>query len=51
LIERSGNEKFLQREDQVMIINLGTAEERGPDCIAIIGRALDQGRERIAVIV
>ncbi len=40
-----------QREDQVMLINLGPADGRGHDCIETIGRALNKDLDKIAVIV
>ena len=41
-----------QREDQVMLINIGPAENRGRQSVEILGRALPQGEiDRIAVIV
>lgn len=40
------------REDQVMLINIGPAEHRGRQSIETIGRALPEGEiDRIAVIV
>ncbi len=41
-----------QREDQVMLINIGPAENRGRQSIETLGRALPEGEiDRIAVIV
>jgi CRISPR-associated protein Cas2 len=41
-----------QREDQVMLINIGPAENRGRQSVETLGRALPQGEiDRIAVIV
>ena len=40
-----------QREDQVLLINLGPAEGRGAESIETLGRALAQDPERLAVIV
>jgi CRISPR-associated protein Cas2 len=41
-----------QREDQVMLINIGPAENRGRQSIETIGRALPEEEiDRIAVIV
>lgn len=42
-----------QREDQVMLINIGPSEGRGgDDCIETIGKSLDWDKlEQIAVIV
>lgn len=40
------------REDQVMLINIGPAENRGRQSIETLGRALPEGEiDRIAVIV
>jgi len=40
------------REDQVMLINIGPAENRGRQSVETLGRALPQGEiDRIAVIV
>ena len=40
-----------QREDQVLLINLGPAEARGAESIETLGRALAQEPERLAMIV
>ena len=40
-----------QREDQVLLINLGPAEARGAESIETLGRAMAQESERLAVIV
>jgi CRISPR-associated protein Cas2 len=40
-----------QREDQVLLINLGPAEARGAESIETLGRALAQEPQRLAVIV
>ena len=40
-----------QREDQVLLINLGPAEARGAESIEPLGRALAEEAERLAVIV
>ena len=39
------------REDQVMLINIGPADGRGCQSIETIGRALEEGAARVAVIV
>ncbi len=40
-----------QREDQVLLINLGPAAARGAESIETLGRALAEEGERLAVIV